>query len=464
MLLSQIGYIGCIITPKPEQTKTMQDLIDGYVKKGIVIAADRLYTKPKDGGLGMIRIETYISALQCSWIKRCSLKINDTWRWTLGSCCEFVFSNLRCDSINRRNNPILADIVDSFVKFQEQFWMLNENYLQAQLVDNRMFLRAPPERRAPVRGIIDRNLLGPAFYTAHKETLLTLKMNCLINNNGVVSFQALRLGTGLNFTQATYFNLVTAANFALTKYANKTGSNGTDQNVEWFLAQIKRGSKRFRKILDMNFPVSNISDLRVVNSFYNLIGGEKPESILIGKMYGSWNWYFLSNRIRMFCFQFFNNSLGTKTRIAARYRNGGVVLDNSCTFCVKSNAAQPAREDFAHVFYDCTQIRNTCNRIFDTLFPADPDPVSRKITYFTGTVRGAGKIDGFFYLLTAILLNYTMWQFKLKKIVPSIASMMEDVENLFDMCVYVSQKISVNVTESNSPICRRWRARHHGRG
>jgi hypothetical protein len=33
MLLSQIGYIGCIITPKPEQTKTMQDLIDGYVKK-----------------------------------------------------------------------------------------------------------------------------------------------------------------------------------------------------------------------------------------------------------------------------------------------------------------------------------------------------------------------------------------------------------------------------------------------
>ncbi|MFO0007083.1 MAG: hypothetical protein ACK559_38800, partial [bacterium] len=73
---------------------------------------------------------------------------------------------------------------------------------------------------------------------------------------------------------------MTAANFALTKYANKTESNGTDQNVEWFLAQIKRGSKKFRKTLDMKFPVSNISDLRVVNSFFNLIGCEKPESIL----------------------------------------------------------------------------------------------------------------------------------------------------------------------------------------
>jgi hypothetical protein len=202
----------------------------------------------------------------------------------------------------------------------------------------------------------------------------------------------------------------------------------------------------------------------VVNTFFQLIGGVKPDSILVGKMYGSWNWHFLSNRIRTFCFQFFNNSLGTKTRIAARYRNGGVMLDNSCTFCVKANTAQPAREDFAHVFYDCTQIRNTCNRTFDLLFPADPDPVSRKITYFTGTVRGVGKTDGFFYLLTAILVNYTMWQFRLKKIVPSIASMLEDVENLFDMCVNVSQKISVIVIESNSPICRRWTARHHRRG
>ncbi len=146
----------------------------------------------------------------------------------------------------------------------------------------------------------------------------------------------------------------------------------------------------------MKFSVVSISDLRVVNTFFQLIGGVKPESILIGKMYGIWNWYFLNNRIRMFCFQFFNNSLGTKTRIAARYRNGGVMLENNCTFCVKSNTAQPAREDFAHVFYDCMQIRNTCNRTFDALFPTDPNPGSRKTTYCMGTVQGAGKTDGFF--------------------------------------------------------------------
>jgi hypothetical protein len=72
MLISQIGYIGCIITPTSMQIATMQGLIDGYVKKGIVIANDRLYTKPNLGGLGLIKLDKYIAALQCSWIKRCS--------------------------------------------------------------------------------------------------------------------------------------------------------------------------------------------------------------------------------------------------------------------------------------------------------------------------------------------------------------------------------------------------------
>jgi hypothetical protein len=156
---------------------------------------------------------------------------------------------------------LLADIVDSFVKFQEQFWLLNENYLQAPLVDNRMFLRAPPERRAPVRGIIDRNLLGPDFYNEHKETLLTLKMNCMVNGNVVVSFNELRTGTGLDFTQAVNFNLVTAANFAITKYANKNGSNGTAQSVEWFVAQLKRESKKFRRTLDGNIGAKKVDEL-----------------------------------------------------------------------------------------------------------------------------------------------------------------------------------------------------------
>jgi hypothetical protein len=85
MLVSQIGYVGCIITPTANQITTVQSLINDYVTSGIVVAADRLYTRPCEGGLGLINLESYLAALQCSWIKRCYTRINDSWRWTLAS-------------------------------------------------------------------------------------------------------------------------------------------------------------------------------------------------------------------------------------------------------------------------------------------------------------------------------------------------------------------------------------------
>jgi len=169
MLVSQIGYIGCIVTPKQNQLQTMQGLINDYVTTGIVVAADRLYTKPCQGGLGLINLDSYIPALQCSWVKRCYSRINDSWRWVLASSCEFILDNLRPDIFDRRINPIHYDIAISFVKLQKKYWAAHENFLLAPLVDNNFFMRAKPERRAPVRGCIDRNLLGHDFYDANRK-------------------------------------------------------------------------------------------------------------------------------------------------------------------------------------------------------------------------------------------------------------------------------------------------------
>jgi hypothetical protein len=73
-------------------------------------------------------------------------------------------------------------------------------------------------------------------------------------------------------------------------------------------------------------------------------------------------------------------------------------------------------------------------------------------------------LSGFFYLLTAMLINFTVWQSRMKKSIPSVASIIEDVDNLFDTCVNVSSKISNTVPDAPPPICRRWTARNNGRG
>jgi hypothetical protein len=141
MLVSQIGYIACIISPTPAQLTVLQNICDDYVTNGIVVSRDRLYTKPKYGGLGLINIETYYKALQCSWMKRCLLNVNDSWRWLLVRSCNFNLDMLRLSDIDRMQYPIAYNIVKSISEFQLCYWQKNENFLTAPLVDNMFFFK-----------------------------------------------------------------------------------------------------------------------------------------------------------------------------------------------------------------------------------------------------------------------------------------------------------------------------------
>ncbi len=464
MLISQIGYIGCIITPSSVQMKTLQDMIDSYVTQGTVIARDRLYTKPREGGLGLTNLSAYVAALQCSWVKRCTVRINDIWRWRLASACIFNLDLLRKNMFDGNTEPVLYNIAESFEKLQWNFWKLNENFLMAPLVDNKFFLRAAPERRPPVRGCVDRNLLGPDFYTANKETLLTLRMNCLVRGNRIVTVETLRRTTGLNFSNNAYLNLVTAANFAKTKYGNKQKSKGTCIPLTLFLQWIKKGSKKFRLLLCDGKNINGIENLQVVETFFRLIDSPVPVANELSIMYSSWNFSFFENRLRTFCFRFYNNSIGVGARIAARYRSTGQMVNDRCVFCLKAGGAVPAREDFIHVFYDCPYIQNTVRTIIDELFPVNNDANNRRRMYMCGSVTNARAADSLFYKVTSIILNFNMWECRLKKKIPSIATVRSEFFYMFNNVVSNSCKLKELAAHSNVPACRRWRAGEHGRG
>ncbi len=463
MLISQIGYIGCIVSPTANQINVMQNLIDGYVTKGIVFAKDRLYDAPKEGGLGLINLEHYITALQCSWVRRCFTTINDSWRWRVADGCNFDFADPLTYNPDPDLYPIEYNIMSSFAKFRNKYFCYNENFLQARIVNNPMFLRGIPGR-AQDPGIVDPTFFGQQFFERHKERLLSMKMNLLIVNGVIVNYQELIQTTGIPFTHAIYFRLISVSNYAVLKYANKVSSNGTSLEMCGYILKVKKGSKRFRRVLSQKNQEPQIENLRVVQTFFRFLNTDVPDPAVVGKLHGIWTWQFLSNRIRFFALQFFNNSLGTKTRIAARYRNGGLILDQRCTFCVKAGSLVPMREDFMHVFYDCPYIRPLCDRAYDIYFKHRLDDSRKRLCYMTGTVDTYQKTDIFFYMLTAILINYTVWQSKLKSIIPGIASLSNEVDYLFYMVCFTSKKIENSAITSNCPICRRWRNGQYGRG
>jgi hypothetical protein len=291
-----------------------------------------------------------------------------------------------------------------------------------------------------------------------------MKMCSLIVEGNVVPYPDLVASTGVPFNHVMYLRLITVGNFAMEKYAGKPGSNGTAMSLKDFVCRTKRGSKRFRRVLAHNTQTVPVENLRVVHTFFNLMPAEIPDPAMVGKLHSIWTWHFLSNRIRFFVFQFYNNSLGTKTRIAARYRNGGNFLDQRCTFCVKAGSLVPMREDFMHVFYDCPYIIPLVTRAYEIYFKHRLDEAKKKLCYMTGTVVTYQKNDGFFYVLTSTLINYTVWQWKLKNMIPSIATLTNEVDYMFYSICFTSKKIENMAVTSNCPICRRWREGGHGRG
>ncbi len=166
--------------------------------------------------------------------------------------------------------------------------------------------------------------------------------------------------------------------------------------IKEYVCKAKNGSKRFRRVLAYNGGTVEIENLRTVHTFFGLLSVPIPDPAIIGKLHGIWTWHFLSKRLWFFVFQFYNNSLGTKTRIAARYRNAGNFLDQRCAFCLKSGSLVPMREDFIHVFYDCPYVIPLVVRAYDVYFKHRLDEAKKNCAIWPVPSKGTKKMTASF--------------------------------------------------------------------
>jgi hypothetical protein len=127
-MLSQVGYLGCIISPSELQLTRMQKQMDNFCLGSMKVAKKRLYLPPCEGGLGLINLKNFITALQCTWVKRVTQHWGDTWRFDLKAKCygNPLIANEKTFSL--AENPILFNICKSFGKFAEEFYGAEDNY------------------------------------------------------------------------------------------------------------------------------------------------------------------------------------------------------------------------------------------------------------------------------------------------------------------------------------------------
>jgi hypothetical protein len=127
-MLSQIGYTGSFISPNRNQIKRMQDLMDNFCLGRIRFAGKKLYLPADKGGLGLINLKNFITALQCSWIKRTTQHWCDNWRFDVKAASYGNPLTVTVGTFNRIEHPALSNISESFGSFTVELYKKDRNY------------------------------------------------------------------------------------------------------------------------------------------------------------------------------------------------------------------------------------------------------------------------------------------------------------------------------------------------
>jgi len=120
--------------------------------------------------------------------------------------------------------------------------------------------------------------------------------------------------------------------------------------------RIKRGSKKFRKIIvgkdEQRISSNMVKFAEITDTVVNLNFSEKLNC--------QWVKPYYSNAMRVFLFKYYNNLLGLNSRVAHFVRNH----PRSCTFCDLARVRQENSETIKHLFYDCELVEVQITNFF----------------------------------------------------------------------------------------------------
>jgi hypothetical protein len=258
--------------------------------------------------------------------------------------------------------------------------------------------------------------------------------------------------------------MVTGARYAREKYGNKPSSSGKNECIIEKVYSKKGGSKKYRRYLEYGTAVKPVTELRTVKTFFELVRLPVPDPEICGIINAVWNVHVLPNNVRVFAFQFYNNSLPTAARLAARYQaDPAVLVDELCTFCVKAGLPAQARERFFHLFFDCQGIASCLNRYLAKYGEGNWNLEEKKKFFFTGSETGDCTAETMLIVMHNIIFCYGLWLCKLGKKIPSFTTVENNMLTIFDTALLLSNFWTEIASTGTSSICRLWRNRC-GRG
>ncbi len=221
----------------------------------------------------------------------------------------------------------------------------------------------------------------------------------------------------INITENSFSKIAEVTKKALSKIKN--GNSDRITTASGFLSTVKKGSKKFRKVLENDFSKTNVLNLRQVKTLYKNIDVDPPYGEKnLKTILALWNLSYLPSDIRTFVFKSTSNTLG----LGARVQHINPDIDPSCSFCKKCNRLPAPLESYLHFFFYCPTTFNIISKYAQKYI----QPELTVEHFFLGT-EDDSLFDNRMLILVNFILRYHLWAAKLKNSLPNINTIESDM-------------------------------------
>ena len=187
-----------------------------------------------------------------------------------------------------------------------------------------------------------------------------------------------------------------------------------------------------------------------VKKFLSLTNLIIPNIPNLEKILSIWGSQFLPNKMREFIFKFLGNTLGIIVRIAHFVEN----IDRNCTFCKLKNIV--SEETFLHLFWDCPTVRSLNSRFVGKYFPEliNTNQDIKRFSFTSLFIHNGCEEFNLFVTTIIYCFQYLIWEYKLKKKIPSFATLDVEFWHIFEKIYYVSCRVKYSKQSVDFAICR----------
>ena len=432
-LYSQINYLGCFMPISQQKCKEISSEIEKFVRGNLKIGTQKIYEKVENGGIGLFKLGDFLASQCCAWFKRAS-NLDEFWKLEL-YCGSFknIF-NVRKENFCSKKNPILRYLVENFEKFLFRFTTINENFRKSWIFENPC-LTLDPNSTAYVK----RNFFTQEQLTGNLSDIYDLKiMDILGRDDTIKSKEIFEQGTNLRLSVGKYNTLCRLVRNALVKYKKIDKNEKGSDSVKDFCARIRKGSKKFRKIISGKTPLSISTNMhRYAELLDQVINLENSTRLNL-----QWNVSYLPNSVRTFVFKLHNNLLGTNARVAHFVRNHS----RECTFCTLVRSPEENPETITHLFFECPSIEGTISNFYKWWLDDESYNLIRS-DYFLGFNYDCAHKNIVMDLTNTLVKQY-IWDCKLRFQIPDIDGIKIHVKTAYKFAHLMSAKVRSFTTKS----------------